>query len=69
VKTTDKIINQLAKVREDGRANMMDRRAVQAVANDLELYDLVVWCEDVRKKPEQYMAALQAMGERREVEA
>lgn len=41
------ILDQLETVRSDGRANMMSIHEVQSVANDLELYDLVVYCQDV----------------------
>jgi len=62
-----RIIDQLEKVRQDGRCNMLDSRCVQAVANKLNLYALVVWIEDNRKKPGLYMQALEEMGQQRSV--
>jgi hypothetical protein len=61
----------LATVRESGRANMASMRAVQSVANDLECYALVVFCEDcIRARPRQdgaraWAAALRKLGEAR----
>ena len=46
----DKIFEQLERVRSNGRVNMMARRNVQAVANDLDCYDLVGFIEDTPKK-------------------
>lgn len=42
------VTKQLEAVRETGRTNMADINGVQQVANEMELYALVVWCEDVR---------------------
>lgn len=35
-------------VRESGRTNMLDRMAVQYIANELEYYATVLWLEDHR---------------------
>lgn len=45
----DFITRELAKVREDGRTNMLDVSGVQVIANDLECYALVMFCEDVKQ--------------------
>ena len=43
---TRTIKQQILKVRDDGRANMLDVNGVMFVANDLRLYDLVVYLDD-----------------------
>ena len=43
---TSKIKQQILKVRDDGRTNMFDVNGVMYVANDLRLYDLVVYLDD-----------------------
>lgn len=40
------VAEQLEEVRRDGRCNMLDRDCVQVVADDLGLYELVVWIEE-----------------------
>ena len=56
---TDTILEQLGQVREDGRTNMLDRKGVQVIADDIECHELVVWLEDVT--PFDYMEALNKM--------
>lgn len=43
---TQKIKEQILAVRDDGRTNMLDTKGVMYVANDLELFDLVVYLDD-----------------------
>ena len=43
---TRTIHRQILKVRDDGRVNMFDVNGVMWVANDLLLYDLVVYLDD-----------------------
>lgn len=43
---TNKIREQILKVRDDGRTNMLDINGVMYVANALKLYDLVVYLDD-----------------------
>ena len=43
---TNKIKQQILKVRDDGRTNMLDTNGVMYVANDLQLYELVVYLDD-----------------------
>ena len=43
---TQKIKEQILQVRDDGRTNMLDVSGVMYVANDLELFDLVVYLDD-----------------------
>lgn len=43
---TRTIRRQILKVRDDGRINMLDTNGVMWVANDLQLYDLVVYLDD-----------------------
>jgi len=42
----EQILEGLKKVRESGEVNMLNRKGVQRVANDLGFYDLVVFIED-----------------------
>ena len=42
----DKLIEEILAVRDTGRTNMFDVYAVQRVAYELELYDLVVYLEE-----------------------
>ena len=46
VKITQKAYDGIMAVRASGRVNMLDRKGVQRVANDLEEYAAVVWIED-----------------------
>ena len=43
---TNKIKQQILKVRDDGRTNMLDTNGVMYVANDLQHYELVVYLDD-----------------------
>ena len=43
---TNKIKQQILKVRDDGRTNMLDTNGVMYVANDLQFYELVVYLDD-----------------------
>lgn len=43
---TNRIKQQILKVRDDGRTNMLDTNGVMYVANDLQLYELVVYLDD-----------------------
>ena len=43
---TKTIRNQILQVRDDGRVNMFDVNGVTWVANDLNLFDLVVYLDD-----------------------
>ena len=47
IQMSQKIRDQIEEVRKEGRFNMFDRDGVQVAANDLELYDLVVFIEDI----------------------
>jgi hypothetical protein len=46
VKAPRAVIDGIETVRQTGRTNMMDRRMVQVIANELELWELVIWLED-----------------------
>ena len=66
--TEEEVTEQLAKVREDGRANMVDMRAVQSVASLLDCYQLVVFCQDLlelrqSERAKEWMLALDRLGE------
>lgn len=43
---TSNVRDQILKVRDTGRTNMFDINGVQVVANDLDLFELVVWLYD-----------------------
>lgn len=47
---TDKIKEQILKIRASGRTNMFDLNMVQAVANEMEFYELVIFIEEHRDK-------------------
>ena len=47
---TDRIKDQILKVRDTGKTNMFDIPAVQRIAYDLECFDLVIFLEDHRKE-------------------
>ena len=49
---TGKIRDQILKVRDDGRYNMFDINGVMLVANDLCLYELVVYLDDRSNRAE-----------------
>ncbi len=42
-----KIKKQILLVRNTGKANMLDIRAVQRIAHDMKLYDLVIYIEGI----------------------
>lgn len=47
---TDRIKDQILKVRDTGKTNMFDIPTVQRIAFDLECFDLVIFLEDHRKE-------------------
>lgn len=47
---TDKVKEQILIVRDTGLTNMFDVSAVQRIANDMNLYELVVYLEDNQKE-------------------
>lgn len=49
-KVSEKIREQILEVRNTGRTNMFDCNTVQWIANELELYDLVVFIEEHPKE-------------------
>ena len=49
---TKRIRDQILKVRDDGRTNMLDTNGVMWVANDLLLFDLVVYLDDKENRKE-----------------
>lgn len=49
---TSKVREQILQVRDDGRTNMLDTNGVQWVANDLNLFDLVVYLDDRANRKE-----------------
>ena len=44
-----KIREQILAVRETGKTNMFDINAVQRIAFEMDMYELVNWLEDNRK--------------------
>ena len=46
---SDQIKEQILKVRDTGLTNMFDITAVQRIAFDMELYELVTFLEDNKK--------------------
>ncbi len=44
-----KIKKQILAVRDTGRTNMFDVNAVQRIAFEMDLYELVAWIEDHKK--------------------
>jgi hypothetical protein len=46
VKAPRAVIDGIETVRQTGRTNMMDRRMVQVIANELELWEVVIWLEE-----------------------
>lgn len=55
VKVPQAVADGLERVRRDGRINMLDRRGVQYIANDLDEYATVAWIED---HPTEYRRAM-----------
>lgn len=49
VRVPQAVLDAIEDVRDSGLTNMMDRTAVQRIANDLEHYETVIWLEDNRK--------------------
>ena len=45
---TDKIREQILAVRKTGRTNMFDIPLVQYIANEMQLYELVIFLEEHR---------------------
>lgn len=49
---TSKVREQILKVRDSGRTNMLDINGVQVVANDLCLFELVVYLTERENRKE-----------------
>ena len=47
---TDKVRKQILAIRDTGLTNMFDLVAVQRIANEMGLYELVVYLEENRKE-------------------
>jgi len=47
---TEKIKEQILTIRKIGITNMFDTKTVQALASEMEFYELVVWIEEHRKE-------------------
>ena len=47
---TDKIREQILAVRKTGRTNMFDIPMVQYIANEMQLYELVIFLEEHRNE-------------------
>lgn len=47
---SDKVCDQILAVRATGRTNMFDTNAVQAIADEMHFYDLVVFIEEHKDK-------------------
>ena len=45
-----KLKAQILAVRETGRTNMFDTRAVQSIADDMDFYELVIFIEEHKKQ-------------------
>jgi len=43
---TGKVMKQILEVRDDGRTNMLDTNGVMRIANDLNLFELVVYLSE-----------------------
>lgn len=50
VKAPRAVIDGIESVRLTGRTNMLDRQTVQVIANELELWETVLWLEDHPKE-------------------
>ena len=59
-----KIKEQIVKVRDTGRTNMFDIHSVQRIANEMNLYELVVFIEEHRREYAHFIIT----GEFKEVE-
>lgn len=49
---TDKIKEQIMAIRDSGKANMFDTKAVQYFANERDFYELVIFIEE---RPSDYL--------------
>ena len=47
---TKEVREAILKVRDSGRTNMLDARAVQYIANEMGLYELVIYIEEHKRK-------------------
>lgn len=47
---TKEVRDAILKVRDSGRANMLDVRAVQYIANEMGLYELVIYIEEHKRE-------------------
>lgn len=47
---TDKIREQIMAVRDSGRTNMLDTNMVQVIANEMNLFELVIFIEEHRSE-------------------
>lgn len=50
VKVPAKVLDGIDAVRDSGKTNMLDSRAVQFYANKMEHYETVLWIEDNRSE-------------------
>ena len=46
---TPGLVEDMNTIRYSGKVNMMSSVGVQSVANDMEMFDLVLWIEDNRR--------------------
>ena len=49
IKVPKKVLEGIEIVRNTGRTNMLDFNAVQVIANELDLYETVIWMEDHKR--------------------
>ena len=47
---TKEVRDAILKVRDSGRTNMMDARMVQYIANEMGLYELVIYIEEHKRE-------------------
>ena len=47
---TKEVRDAILKVRDSGRANILDVRAVQYIANEMGLYELVIYIEEHKRE-------------------
>ena len=47
---TEKVLEQILAIRKTGRTNMFDVPMVQYIANEMRLYELVIFLEEHRKE-------------------
>ena len=55
MKISDKIIEQIEKVRSAGKCNMLDTIAIQRYAHDNHFYELVIFIEENREAYAEYI--------------